>query len=81
MAKYGVTFYTKVVYPTANDVEQDQFTRFYEAISEEEAAHYAEYELEKSCFLKDMKRGSRFTWYYKTDDVTSYRIEKIEEDK
>jgi|GEM_PF-6338973 len=76
LKNYRVTFYTNVVFPTADDVDQDQFTRFYQAKSINDVEEMVTDDLTKNLFLKDMNMKSH--WYYKTADVTSFTIKEPE---
>lgn len=82
--KFKVTFYTNVVYPTADDVSQDQFTVFYEMYENatvDDVAGIVETDLKLFTFMKDESSGRYSTWYYRTKDVTSFSITEIKEEQ
>lgn len=77
--KFRVTFYTNVIYPSTDGSESDQFTRFYEVDDKygiEGIALLAQLDLASNDFLKDELNHTH--WFYKTADVTSFSIRKMD---
>lgn len=77
--KFRVTFYTNVIYPSADGSDSDQFTRFYEVDDKygiEEIALLAQLDLVNNNFLKDELNHTH--WFYKTADVTSFSIREMD---
>ena len=77
--KFRVTFYTNVIYPSADGSDSDQFTRFYEVDDNygiEQIALLVESDLLKNNFLKDELNHTH--WFYKTADVTSFSIREMD---
>lgn len=82
MKKFKVTFYTNVIYPTAESADSDQFTQIYEVPDEftvDGIAEMVQRDLKAFDFLRD--EFSKTPWYYRTVDVTSFTIREIEEEK
>lgn len=82
MKKFKVTFYTNVIYPTAESADSDQFTRIYDVgdhFTENGVAKLVATDLKVFDFLRD--ELSKTPWYYRTADVTSFTVREIEEEK
>ncbi len=83
MKKFKVTFYTNVVYSTADSADQDQFVRYYEVPDNwtaDEVSKLVQKELEVNSFLKD-ESSFYSSLFYKSADVTSFRVQEIKEEK
>lgn len=78
--KFKVEFYTNVVYPTADNVEQDRFIRFYYAEEIEHVPVLIEIDLQENMYLKHEGTG-KAVWFYRTNDITCFSVKELKEEE